>query len=276
MGNARHATRGHTGAARPLFALALALALAWIAAPLAAYSIVLKDGSRIVAREKYTVQGDRAYFVLENGTRSFIKISEIDAERTQKANASGSYGTAVVLEDSSGRQVPAPTQTQERRPGIGDLIQGGKALPEMREAVRRQETVRDEPPAGRTRGGAFDLAALPAQSFANAEVGSQILQLFVQQELVNAAVFAGTAADRAYVRATADSEGAVMRAIATSAVALQTASQSKPGALAAIELLLTTTTGDRAGQFTMTLADARQIVNKEIDITNYYVRALQF
>ena len=50
------------------------------------------------------------------------------------------------------------------------------------------------------------------------------------------------------------------RSIATSAVALQTASQSKPGALAAIELLLTTASGDRAGQFAMTQADAREIV----------------
>jgi hypothetical protein len=182
----------------------------------------------------------------------------------------------VVLEDSSGRQVPTPAQPQDRRPGLGDLIQQGKAQPRMREAVRRQETARNEPRGGRTRGGALDLASLPRNSFANREVAAQILRLFVEQGLSDAVVLAGTAEDRAHVRATTESEGAVMRAIATSAVALQTVSQSKPGALSAIELLVTTGAGDRAGQFAMTTADAQQIVGKQIDITAYYVRALQF
>ena len=46
----------------------LTAVLLLIAAPLTAYTIYLKDGSRLIAREKYTLEGDRALIVLQNGT----------------------------------------------------------------------------------------------------------------------------------------------------------------------------------------------------------------
>ena len=96
---------------RPWTTLALCL---WLAAPAAAYTIFLKDGSRIVSREKYRIQGDRAIVILENGTQTFIKATEIDVARTDQANTGSNYGTAYELD--SVKEVPGPrVETSARR-----------------------------------------------------------------------------------------------------------------------------------------------------------------
>ena len=75
--------------------LSLALILLFLAAPMAAYTIYLRDGARLIAKEKYTLDGDRALIVLQNGTQTFLAASEIDVPRTDAANRNN-YGTAMV------------------------------------------------------------------------------------------------------------------------------------------------------------------------------------
>ena len=77
--------------------LAAGLALALAASSSWAYTVYLKDGSKLVAKDKYKVQGDMALIVLANGTQTSLKLAEIDQEKTALANQSN-YGTAVVLE----------------------------------------------------------------------------------------------------------------------------------------------------------------------------------
>ena len=74
------------------------LMIAIMAIPAGAYTIYLKDGSRLIAREKHRLEDGKVIIVLQNGTRTFIEASEIDITRTEQANL-GDYGTALVLED---------------------------------------------------------------------------------------------------------------------------------------------------------------------------------
>ena len=71
--------------------------VAIMAIPANAYTIYLKDGSRLIAKEKHLIEEGKAIIVLQNGTRTFIEASEIDIPRTKQANL-GDYGTALVLE----------------------------------------------------------------------------------------------------------------------------------------------------------------------------------
>ena len=95
--------------------LSFALILLLAATPIAAYTIYLKDGSRLIAREKYTLEGDRALILLQNGTQTFLAASEIDVPRTDAANRNN-YGTAMVLQDGEFTEAPPDPSPSARSP----------------------------------------------------------------------------------------------------------------------------------------------------------------
>ena len=214
----------------------LTLALAVLGAAAAqAYTVYLKDGSRIVAKEKYRIQGDRAYLILENGTNSFLKASEIDVARTEKANAGGNYGSAYEIETL--REVPAVVDKTERKETLDDLIRAGKANPTERPATRRAETA-SGPRKGRMASGAVDFATLPAVDFPDATVAAELVSFYGEQGIKDVVVVKGTVADHALVRAITESEGAVFRTLAASAVLLSDVRRRTPTRLAAILSLI--------------------------------------
>ncbi|MGB5514244.1 MAG: hypothetical protein WBP36_06945, partial [Thermoanaerobaculia bacterium] len=51
------------------------LMIAIMAIPAGAYTIYLKDGSRLIAKEKHRLEDGKAIIVLQNGTRTFIEAS---------------------------------------------------------------------------------------------------------------------------------------------------------------------------------------------------------
>lgn len=259
----------HLGRTLVVFALAV-----FASAAAHAYTIYLKDGSRIVAREKYRIQGDRAYVILESGTNSFIKASEIDVARTEKANAAGNYGSAYEIETL--REVPSAAGTTERKETLDDLIRSGKANPTDRPAARRPEVAVTGPRKGRTASGAVDFASLPTVDFPDAALRGELANFFSQQGITDLAILKGTAADRALVRAVTDSEGSVFRTIAASAVLLTDVRKRAPTRLAALELQLRTSNGSKAGQFVMTPELAERLVGKTMEISQFFVDELQF
>lgn len=104
--------------------------LAFLAAhqALAVYVVILRNGSRVVAREKYTVKGPNAVFATKIGTLTSIPLSQIDVEATEKVNALN-LGDAQSLDWVDVQKVlPTPTPT----PAVTALghIQPGVAAPE--------------------------------------------------------------------------------------------------------------------------------------------------
>ena len=95
--------------------LLVAVLIAVTAAPIFAYSIYLKDGSRLIAREKFRIEEGRAIIVLQNGTQTFIDHRGDRYSRTEEANKNR-YGTAFVIEDGKLIEAPVTQVEAETRP----------------------------------------------------------------------------------------------------------------------------------------------------------------
>lgn len=251
----------------------LVLAGALLAGPASAYTIYLKDGSRLVASQKYTVQGDNALITLQNGTMTTIKAAEIDVERTKAANK-GNYGTAVVLEGNKVADTPAPAPAP--KPGLSELIAsravGPRDLPDVK---RQMPSAGTETAAGMTAGGFADFTTLPHNPFP-VELAGDIQKAFFDHGLREILVWRGTKPDRALVQVSVTSEATVFKALAVTARVLEDFRTRHPGALAAVELSLSANQGGNAGQFLMTPEQATDLLSNKVEISSYYRDNLQF
>ena len=100
--------------------LVAATLLLVLGAPLAAYTVILKDGSQLIAQEAPSIEGDQAIIVLQSGTKTSIAAAEIDLERTRKANLH-ELGSAVILENGQFTSTPAKIKPA-REERLSDLI----------------------------------------------------------------------------------------------------------------------------------------------------------
>lgn len=252
-----------------LAALAAALAALLTAGPAAAYVIYLEDGSKIVAQEKYEVRGDKAYIVLQNGTRSMLDAAEIDVARTEEANRSN-LGSAVVIE--GGEAVEARPAPPPRPPSLRDLVRRDPAPP-PRPATGNGAAATAALP--RTSSGHLDLAALPPRPLGDTDLAGRIATLYGEHGIAPIQVTRGSADGRALVEASPSSEAAVFRTLAVTAAAL-----ARLGAdgtrLEAIELLMTTPQGERAGQFAVTPELAAELLEGRVDVATFYLAHVQF
>lgn len=256
-------------------ALAL-LALLLFAAPAAAYTIYLKDGSRIAAREQYKVVDGTAYIVMPNGTTTFIDAAEIDVPRTEEANQQ-KLGSALVLSGGQVREMTVDdARPIERRRTLADLISsrdgGGAALPEARRGASTPATGE----LSLTAGGYPDLRTLPPRPLADLDLAAQIQQMYVGQGLEVVEVLEGTGPSRPRVLITTGSEASVFRALAVTCAALMRLRASRPDAVEAIELVMTTPDQEKAGQFVVTPDLAAQLMTKQVDIATFFLAHVQF
>lgn len=252
--------------------LAAALLLAFAAtAAQAAYTIYLKDGSRLVAQKKYVIVGERAIFTAENGTRSFVAAAEIDVARTDEANRQG-YGNAQVLPDEV---IEAPAPPPKRRTSLTDLAKRTAPAPPGAPAARR-EAQRPEVASPKTGTGAVDFMARERRPYPNLEVASELLELYRGQGVEEVQLFAGTRSDRPLVEITTASEASVLQALTASADALLQLRRRHPGKAAALELLMATPARERAGQFVLTPDLAEELASKKVEVTAFFVRNVQF
>lgn len=256
-----------------LFALALAL----VAVPLSAYTIYLKDGSKIVAKEKYEVEGDRAIITLLNGTQSFLDQDEIDVRRTEEANQAN-YGSAVVIERSQARDIPsvASLQGSAEDKSLQDLIQersaGVRALPE----ARREDSPGEEGRLPRTPAGWVDLAAVPRRPYPDDAVATELKAFLRAQGLDSAKVFQGTTPGRPFLEIPASSEAAVFRGLLVGANALLHVRERLGDRVSSLELLMLTPTQERGGQFVLTPDQAERLAARQVEVTAFFLNNVQF
>ncbi|MGB6334461.1 MAG: hypothetical protein WBG96_02480, partial [Thermoanaerobaculia bacterium] len=195
----------------------VSLLLAAISGPLLAYTIYLKDGSRLLAKEVYRVQEGKAIITLQNGTQTFIDASEIDVERTLNANREG-YGTALMLEE--GKVVEGPiVREDQKEESLVDLAARGETTTRNRPQARRASP---EDAGGRqvTAAGFIDLGSITRRPFPNMEVSSEIKRVFLGQGVEAVQIHQGTQPNSPFLEITTDSEASVFRALEVSADAL--------------------------------------------------------
>jgi hypothetical protein len=260
----------------PRFAVLTLLGILLLAAPLfaAGYAIYLKDGSRILAKQKYTVDKGRAIIILLNGTQTFVPLSQLDVKRTEDANKEG-HGDALVLPGTPQDVGPSTAQPPKEKT-LSDLVASREAAPRTLPESRRERT---ETPGGgiaRTKAGFVDFATVARKPYPNAEVTAELQQFFHGQGTEEVEIYQGTRADQPLLEITTNSEGSVFKALGTAANALLHVRDAFPNRVAAFELLLTTPERERAGQFVLTPEMATDLVAKKVDVTAFFVKHVQF
>lgn len=229
-------------------------------APLHAYTIVLRDGSTIQARGKYRVDGERALITLQNGTETFLSLSEIDVEETEAVNRDGYEGAMVVENPEGDTEVGAPPA----------------APPDMTDAatpVAATSTAEAAPGRPRvTAAGNLDFATLPRAPYPDSRVVQLLDRHFRGQRLTAVDVLRGSRDDRVLLSVTVGSEGEVFRAIALAATGLGTLAEAGHTQVESIELLMRTAADGDAGQFLLTPELVAPLVEGETEISDFYVR----
>ena len=263
------------------FALAAVLLLA--AGPVHAYVIYLKDGSSLEAREKYTVKGNTALIVLTNGSQTTLPVAQIDVARTQSGNASD-FGSATVLRGPA----PAPQPTSgPREPTLAELSaqRRNQSLPpkppqrpENAPFPTSNAAAAEAPKGGvtRTPSGNIDFLRTPRTQAARMGLASTVGELLRSHGVHNVGIYEGSQPGRLLLEVVANSEGAVFQAIAGAAQSLLDLEAKQPRALDAVELFLATDRRQRAGQFLVTPERARELVSKQLDLTAFYLKYVEF
>lgn len=259
---------------RTTLALAgFALVALALAAPAAAYVIVLADGSQIVAAQEYEVQGDQAIIILPNGTRTSLDLAEIDRKATEEANSRG-YGDALIVDDGTTRQVKEADPKEAQRRRLSDVAARETNLDRL-EPRRRAEAPRPST-AGNTAAGFPNLGSLVRQPYSDLEVTSEVQRFFRGQGIDGVELYQGTGAGRLLAEVTAASEASVFRSLEVAAEALLAVRESHPQRISSLELLLTTPEQERAGQFVLTADLARELVGGGTEVARFFVENVQF
>jgi hypothetical protein len=254
-----------------LAAAAAAVLVLLCAIPAAAYTVWLKDGSSIAARDKYEIKGGKAIITLTNGTQSFIDAAKIDVARTEAANKGKDYG---VTDLGNTRVVPGTEQAPPKPKSLSDLIATHKLSERELPGARRERAAPGQ--AVRSKAGNLDLLSLPPAPFANTEVSADLLQFFHALATDDVQLLAGSQPNRVLVLITASSEGAVFQGLNASANALLHARERFPQQVQAFELLMVTPAREKAGQFLLTPEVAADLVAKRIAAPVFFVANVQF
>lgn len=233
----------------------------------AAFTVYLKDGSTLQARQPYTVDGDTAVIVLENGTSAALPLAEIDVERTRRSNEGGLAGTKV-LRDGRFVEMEEAAPPPPQRETLGSMISTGRAVASASEP--------DAPGAGAGRTGEEAAAGEPARRpYSDEALTRAIREAFTELQVEQVEVLQG--ADGApLLEVVADSEAAVFRGLRVAARVLGAVLAARPGQVPAFDLHFTTSQGQQAGTFRMTPDQADALDQRRLDPSEYYVRYVQF
>lgn len=266
---------------RPILPLVLG---SWLFAhPLFAYVVYLKDGSRILAKEKYVVEGNRALITLPSGQTSSLPLSEIDLQRTEEANRQG-QGKALVIEGGKTQELQMG-QAPPPKPTLQDLIrQTGKALApppattRPRDGSEVERPVRPDTRAERSspapRPGPTPKAPESEATLASSPPGVWLLGFLTDRKVRGEVTVAGAGRLRVSVPCTTEAE--VLRAVVTTAAGLEELQKEFPGQVAQIQLELLDPSGGSAGRFSLTPEKIAELLSGRLDAGGFFVRYVEF
>lgn len=244
-----------------------------LAAPASAYRVIFKDGSSLMALDRYAVQGDLAVITLESGTRTTVPLIEIDVARTEEQNRQTATSSAVVIEGRTER--PLELGAREGEPQtLRDLIlerqQGGNdaAPPPPTTAAPQPPRVRQTP------AGFHDLAALQRRPL-DADVAAALSASLREQGLARFQVFAGTAPERAMVEVTTDDADQVFAALESASAAIVALHEQGSEGLV-LELLMRSSQRSPAGMFTLSFDNAALLVKDRISAGDFFLQYVEF
>ena len=214
------------------------------------YYIVLRDGSQIRARQKWTVVNGKAIVQLEGGGTMALDPSTIDVVKSEETTKMGGASVLAVEQTSS---APAGQKS-----GLGGAYK-------LRKLPTDAQT-----PATNT---------APVLTPTGPMLSSEVLNKF-ERAYENVGIFehkiTSTGAHTLRAELTADNEEKVFNAIsATSYLIVRNAGVS--GAqVDSVELFMKTTTGGSSGRFQMARDDAGALDNKSLTREEYFIRKVLY
>lgn len=262
----------------PRLARKLLLLLPFLAAPVFSYTIYLQDGTRILAKEKYVVQGDRALVTLPSGQTTMLPLSEIDVARTEAANRQG-VGTALVIEGGKAADL-VPGAPPPKKPTLQDLIQQTGKEPAPPPPVTRPNPL---PQAGRPPAASapeprparrLDPAPAAGPSTRNARLGEWLSGFLAERKSPGQVSQTGSQQIRVVIRCS--NESAVLRAVVVAASALDELDRQFPGEVTTLRLELLDPAGGSAGNLTLSRDTIRDLLAGRIDPGGFFVRHVEF
>jgi len=252
-----------------LWLIPLLLSLA--ATPALAYTIFLKDGSQIVAKTKYEVDGDQAIITLPSGTRTTYPLAEIDIERTERDNKQD-VGTAIFIEGGQAQNTPKAAPPKGKT-DLQDLIRSrGTGFEEQPDPQPTQRSAPVRTPDGRP--------GLPAAArrapLADVQLANELKAYLISRGAA-ADVYQGSKGRQVLLVFETRSEGTVFKAIAASAYALGHVRDKFPGRVDAFEIRCEVPDAvGLGGRFTMTADQAADLLAGRQDVQNYFVDNVEF
>lgn len=261
---------------RPLVRIFAALALALAAAPGFAYTIYLKDGTRLIAREKYTVEGDLAILYQPSGTKSSLPFEQIDVKRTEEANVGNLSSTAFVIEGGQATEVKKDDKPVVRRQRIQDLIKSDEAGIRADRTGARSAALLPEAAQRAPEGSAGTAKRRGRAPLANVALAGEIRGFVIARGVTGIEIYAGPTPSWPLLVYNTGSEGAVFKALLTGANALLHFQGTRAAEVQGVEIVCETADGGSGGRFLLTPKQASEIVSGRIEITRFYVENVQF
>jgi len=224
-----------------------------------AYVVKLKDGTLVFARAPYTVKGTQAIITLENGNVTQIAMDKVDVPGTIQYNKEN-FGNVVAIDAPEEKPKQLPTAPPRSNNPLGDLI---------KQRGTRMSLPTPGPAAAASTSGT---GAKSAEAAVDPVYQSAFTQVFEGAEISQFRVVSARGKTRILV--SADSEQAVFSALSASARALRDAFAR--GRSDSVEIVLTTSSGEPAGTFDMSPAQAKLLVDKNVTVQEYFVKNVIF
>jgi len=236
---------------RAIGALAAAVLAVLTAIPADAYVVVLKDGSKLFGKEKYTIRKDFAVFTMENGNVAEVPMANVDVPATEKYNQENG-GNVLVLNTPTQKVLETPKNTSTDRQNLSRYIQQRFAQPR---APRKEEK-----------------AAAPKPS------PQEIADPLIIREAIRILEGAGVTQYKLEIGPKvvliADQEDAVFRGISASARLAQ--DLTALGKAPALEVEIVSSTGSDGGRFRMTPESIKALTEGQMTASEYFVQNVIF
>ena len=229
-----------------------AFLLVALAAPLRAYVIVLKDGSKVFGKAKYEVKRDFAVFTLESGNIAEIPLAKVDVAATDAYNKEN-VGNVLVLDRPDAKVLETPKTASTDRQNLSRYIQ---------QQFRQPKAPRSE--------ASKSAAAKPA--------AAEISDAMMIREAIRILEGAGVTQYRLQagpkVVLVADQDESVFRALSAAARLAQ--DLTSLGKIASLEVEIVSSTGSEGGSFKMTADNVKELTEGQITPSEYFVQNVIF
>jgi len=129
---------------------------------------------------------------------------------------------------------------------------------------------------GTTPAGYVDFLRTARSPMLNLSLTNTVSELMGTHGVSRSGIYQGSQSRRLLIEVPANSEGAVFQAIGAAAQSLLELQAKQPGTIDAFELFLVTDKRQRGGQFLITAERAQELVGKQLDLTAFYLKYVEF